>query len=233
MTTVVGTPVSKSVVTMSSREIAVLTGSNHSDVRRSIERLSEANLLSQPLADTPYINEQNRQTYYEYHLNKRDSLVAVVRLSPEFTAVVVDRWQELEHKSQVPQTLPEALRLAADLAEEKQQLENQLSIAAPKAEFVDRYVQATGSMVFRNVCKLLKARETDFRLFLIENRIMYRLAGGLTPYQQHIDLERFEVKTGTNTVNNHAFTQARFTPKGVKWIGGLWAEYLAKKGHAA
>ncbi|WP_145522803.1 phage antirepressor KilAC domain-containing protein [Yersinia bercovieri] len=224
---------SNSVVTMSSREIAALTGSNHSDVRRSIERLSEANLLSQPLADTPYINEQNRQTYYEYHLNKRDSLVVVVRLSPEFTAVVVDRWQELEHKSQVPQSLPEALRLAADLAEEKQQLENQLSIAAPKAEFVDRYVKANGSMTFRQVAKLLNAKEHELTYFLLEHRIMYRLNGALIPRQQHIDLERFEVKTGTNTVNNHAFTQARFTPKGVKWIGGLWAEYLVKKGHAA
>ncbi|HHZ4848909.1 TPA: phage antirepressor KilAC domain-containing protein, partial [Yersinia enterocolitica] len=196
---------SNSVVTMSSREIASLTGSNHSDVRRSIERLSEANLLSQPLADTPYINEQNRQTYYEYHLNKRDSLVVVVRLSPEFTAVVVDRWQELEHKSQVPQSLPEALRLAADLAEEKQQLENQLSIAAPKVEFVDRYVKANGSMTFRQVAKLLNAREAEFRQFLLDNHIMYRLNGMLSPHQQHSELGRFEVKTGTNTLNNHAF----------------------------
>ncbi|WP_145537204.1 phage antirepressor KilAC domain-containing protein [Yersinia alsatica] len=232
MTTVVGIPVSKSVVTMSSREIAVLTGSNHSDVRRSIERLSEANLLSQPLADTPYINEQNRQTYYEYHLNKRDSLVVVVRLSPEFTAVVVDRWQELEHKPQVPQSLPEALRLAADLAEEKQQLENQLLIAAPKVEFVDRYVIAKGSMTFRQVAKLLNAREAEFRQFLLDNHIMYRLNGMLSPHQQHSELGRFEVKTGTNTINNHAFAQSRFTPKGVKWVGGLWAEYLAKKGAA-
>ncbi|MGE4969963.1 phage antirepressor KilAC domain-containing protein [Yersinia enterocolitica] len=223
---------SNSVVTMSSREIASLTGSNHSDVRRSIERLSEANLLSQPLADTPYINEQNRQTYYEYHLNKRDSLVVVVRLSPEFTAVVVDRWQELEHKSQVPQSLPEALRLAADLAEEKQQLENQLSIAAPKVEFVDRYVKANGSMTLRQVAKLLNAREAEFRQFLLDNHIMYRLNGMLSPHQQHSELGRFEVKTGTNTLNNHAFAQSRFTPKGVKWVGGLWAEYLAKKGAA-
>ncbi|EOB3111949.1 phage antirepressor KilAC domain-containing protein [Yersinia enterocolitica] len=223
---------SNSVVTMSSREIASLTGSNHSDVRRSIERLSEANLLSQPLADTPYINEQNRQTYYEYHLNKRDSLVVVVRLSPEFTAVVVDRWQELEHKSQVPQSLPEALRLAADLAEEKQQLENQLSIAAPKVEFVDRYVKANGSMTFRQVAKLLNAKEHEFNCFLLDQHIMYRLNGALTPHQQHSALGRFEVKTGTNTLNNHAFAQSRFTPKGVKWVGGLWAEYLAKKGAA-
>uniref|UniRef100_UPI00193B22D7 hypothetical protein n=1 Tax=Cysteiniphilum marinum TaxID=2774191 RepID=UPI00193B22D7 len=34
-----------------------------------------------------------------YALNKRDSLVVVARLSPEFTARVIDRWQELEQQT--------------------------------------------------------------------------------------------------------------------------------------
>lgn len=220
---------SHSVVTMSSREIAVLVNSKHGDVKRSAERLCAGGILTAPLAQFEF--EHNGNRYYEYRFNKRDSLVLVARLSPEFTAAVVDRWQELE-QNLIPQTLPEALRLAANLAEEKQQLENQLSIAAPKVEFVDRYVKATGSMVFRQVCKLLSAKEPEFRLFLMDNRIMYRLSGGLIPHQQHIDAGRFEVKTGTNQINSHAFTQARFTPKGVRWVGGLWIEYLAKKGAA-
>ncbi|ENB8330941.1 phage antirepressor KilAC domain-containing protein [Yersinia enterocolitica] len=214
---------------MSSREIAVLVNSKHSDVKRSAERLYAGGILTAPLAQFDF--EHNGNRYFEYRFNKRDSLVLVARLSPEFTAAVVDRWQELE-QNLIPQTLPEALRLAANLAEEKQQLENQLSIAAPKVEFVDRYVKATGSMVFRQVCKLLSAKEPEFRLFLMDNRIMYRLSGGLIPHQQHIDAGRFEVKTGTNQINSHAFTQARFTPKGVRWVGGLWIEYLAKKGAA-
>ncbi len=42
---------------------------------------------------------------------------------------------ELEEAAvNIPKTLPEALRLAADLAEQKMQLENQLAIAAPKVE---------------------------------------------------------------------------------------------------
>ena len=220
---------SNSVVTMSSREIAVLVNSKHSDVKRSAERLYAGGILTAPLAQFDF--EHNGNQYFEYRFNKRDSLVLVARLSPEFTAAVVDRWQELE-QNLIPQTLPEALRLAANLAEEKQQLENQLSIAAPKIEFVDRYVNATGSMVFRQVCKLLSAKEPEFRLFPMDNRIMYRLSGGLIPHQQHIDAGRFEVKTGTNQINSHAFTQARFTPKGVRWVGGLWIEYLAKKGAA-
>ncbi|MGV4147029.1 phage antirepressor KilAC domain-containing protein [Citrobacter freundii] len=122
----------------------------------------------------------------------------------------------------LPQTLPEALRLAADLAEEKIQLESQLAIAAPKAQFVDSYVNASGSLGFRETCKLLHIKENAFRQFLLESEIMYLLAGKLTPYAQHIDAGRFTVKTGENQNNGHAFTQNKFTPKGIQWIAGLW-----------
>ncbi|QGW18249.1 MULTISPECIES: phage antirepressor KilAC domain-containing protein [Leclercia] len=219
-------------VTMSSREIADLVQSKHSDVKRSAERLVAGGVLTAPLAQFDF--EHNGNVYQEYRFNKRDSLVVVARLSPEFTAAVVDRWQELEEGRDisVPRSLPEALRLAADLAEQKEQLTLQLAAAAPKVEFVDRYCSASGSISFRQVAKLLKAKETEFRLFLIENDIMYRLGGALTPRHQHIDAGRFEVKTGTSTTSNHAFSQARFTAKGVRWIGGLWAEHIAK-GEAA
>lgn len=220
------------VVTMSSREIADLVQSKHGDVKRSAERLVAAGILTAPLAQFDF--EHNGNIYQEYRFNKRDSLVVVARLSPEFTAAVVDRWQELEEGQgmSVPRSLPEALRLAADLAEQKEQLKIQLAAAAPKVEFVDRYCSAKGSMSFRQVAKLLNAKETEFRLFLIEHNILYRLGGVLTPMAPHIAAGRFEVKTGTSATNNHAFSQARFTPKGIRWVGGLWAEHIAT-GNAA
>ncbi|QWA09813.1 phage antirepressor KilAC domain-containing protein [Sodalis ligni] len=213
-------------IMMSSREIAALVQSKHGDVKRSAERLVAAGILTAPLAQFDF--EHNGNSYTEYRFNKRDSLVLVARLSPEFTAAVVDRWQELEKQITVPQSLPEALRLAADLVEQKQALENQLATAAPKAEFVDRYVTATGSMSFRQVAKLLNAKEPEFRLFLLDRHIMYRLNNILTPHHQHTDAGRFEVKTGTTTTSNYAFSQARFTAKGVKWIAGLWAEHVTR-----
>ncbi|MBJ8388634.1 phage antirepressor KilAC domain-containing protein, partial [Citrobacter cronae] len=170
------------------------------------------------------------QSVSVYLIGKRDSYIVVAQLSPEFTARLVDRWQELEQAQQqmIPQSFSEALRLAADLAEQKQQLTNELAAAAPKVAFVDRYCTASGSMSFRQVAKLLKAKEPDLRLFLLENDIMYRLGGTMTPRHQHIDAGRFEVKTGTSVTSNHAFSQARFTAKGVRWIGGLWAEHIAR-----
>jgi len=215
-------------VMMSSREISELVQSKHGDVKRSAERLAAGGLLTAPLAQFDFTHNGN--VYQEYRFNKRDSLVIVARLSPEFTAAVVDRWQELESGSTpaVPKSFSEALRLAADLEEQKQRLSEELAIAAPKADFVDRYVMATGSMTFRQVAKLLNAKEPEFRLFLLDNHIMYRLNGTLTPYHQHIEAERFEVKTGTTNASNYAFSQARFTAKGVRWVGGLWAEHIAK-----
>jgi phage antirepressor YoqD-like protein len=220
-------------LTMSSRVIAELVDSRHSDVCTTIERLMQKRVIG-GYAAMPYTHPQNGQQYHHYEVSKRDSYVIVAQLCPEFTARLVDRWQALEQGQQiaVPQSLPEALRLAADLAEQKQKLTAELAAAAPKIEFVDRYCTASGSMSFRQVAKLLKAKETDFRLFLIDNNIMYRLGGALTPHHQHIDAGRFEVKTGTSVTSNHAFSQARFTAKGVKWIGGLWAEHLAKRNAA-
>ncbi|MBD2820134.1 phage antirepressor KilAC domain-containing protein [Xenorhabdus sp. 42] len=212
-------------LTMSSREIADLVESRHDSVKRTIERLAERGVIQRP----PLVEVRNHQNQVieEYRIGKRDSYVIVAQLSPEFTARLVDLWQALEQHqvTHIPQTLPDALRLAADLAEHNQALESQLAAAAPKVAFVDRYVNANGSMTFRQVCKLLEAKEPEFRGFLLERRIMYRLNGTLLPYQHYIDTKRFEVKTGTNVTNAHAFTQTRFTTKGVRWVAGLWAEY--------
>lgn len=218
----IATLVNSSEPTMNSLEISELVESRHDKVKQSIERLAKRSVIQLPPMGE--VRNHLNQVVAVYQINKRDSYVIVAQLSPEFTARLVDRWQELEsQKPLIPQTLPEALRLAADLAEQKQIVEQQLAIAAPKAEFVDRYVQATGSLGFREVCKLLKVKENFFRNFLLAKRIMYPLAGKLAPYSEHLDCNRFEVKTGENPHNGHAYTQTKFTPKGIQWIAGLLA----------
>ena len=123
----------------------------------------------------------------------------------------------------IPTTLSAALRLAADQADQIEAQQVQLAIAAPKAAFVDQYVDSTGLKGFRQVAKLLKANEARLREFLIDKKIMYRLGGEWAAYQQHIDAGRFDVRTGTSGATQHAFTTTLFTPKGVEWLAGLWA----------
>ncbi|EJD6371456.1 phage regulatory protein/antirepressor Ant [Providencia rettgeri] len=208
-------------VTMSSREISDLTGKRHDNVMADIRKMLIEIQSPEKLGD--YTDTKNR-TQQMLLLNKEECLCLISGYSIKLRMAIIKRWQELEsQKPLIPQTLPEALRLAADLAEQKQIVEQQLAIAAPKAEFVDRYVQATGSLGFREVCKLLKVKENFFRNFLLAKRIMYPLAGKLAPYSEHLDCNRFEVKTGENPHNGHAYTQIKFTPKGIQWIAGLLA----------
>lgn len=214
---------------MTSLEIAGLCEKRHDHVCRDIKVMLEQLNIQSPQIWGEYRDDMGR-AYPCFHLPKDLCLTLVSGYNVVLRKRIIDRWLELEQKNQpkVPQSFSEALRLAAELEEQKQMLTDQLAIAAPKAEFVDRYVVATGSMTFRQVAKLLNAKEPEFRLFLLDNHIMYRLNGTLTPYHQHIEAERFEVKTGTTNASNYAFSQARFTAKGVKWIGGLWAEHIAK-----
>lgn len=219
---------------MTSLEIAGLCEKRHDHVCRDIKVMLEQLNIKSPQIWGDYRDDLGR-AYPCFHLPKDLCLTLVSGYSVVLRKRIIDRWLELEsgQKVSVPQTLPEALRLAADLAEQKERLTQELVAAAPKVEFVDRYCSASGSMSFRQVAKLLKAKETEFRLFLIENDIMYRLGGALTPRHQHIDAGRFEVKTGTSVSSNHAFSQARFTAKGVQWIGGLWTAHKATTGDIA
>lgn len=216
---------------MSSREIAELVGSRHDSVKRTVERLVERRTISVPPA-VEYLDGLGRPAT-EYQICKRDSFIIVAQLSPEFTAALVDRWAELE--SQQMPSLPDfsnpaaAARAWAEQFELQQAAAQELRIAAPKAAFVDQYVDAGGSMGFRQVAKLLNAKERQFRQMLLDKGVMYYLGGVLTPSSQHQAAKRFELKTGTSEANGHAFAQARFTAKGVQWVAGLWAAYMLEQ----
>lgn len=218
-------------LTMTSREIAELTGKNHADVMRDIrnmvEQLTKAEMLS-CAKSTTYTGKDGRQ-YPQYELDKDTCLTLLLGYDAVARMKVVKRWQELEAAQvpqvpQVPQTYAQALLEAGRLALQVEQQQEQLALAAPKVEFVDRYVSANGLKGFREVCKLLRVNEARFRDFLIERQIMYRLAGVLTAYQNHIDAGRFEVRTGLSD-SDHAYTSTKFTAKGIDWIAGEWAKH--------
>jgi len=207
---------------MTSREIAELTGKNHKEVTRDIYNvLTQAEIDASKFAHT-YQDSQNRDQR-EYRLPKRECDLVVSGYSVKYRLAIIDRWQELEsNQFKLPQNFAEALRLAADQQEVIQAQAAQIEHQKPAVEFVERYVESTGNLGFRQVCKLLKAKEPEFRLFLQNRRIMYKLGDEWTAYQPHIDAGRFFIITWEK--NKRSKITAKFTPKGVQWVSDLWSK---------
>lgn len=214
-----------SVLTMSSREIADLVESRHDSVKRTIERLQDKGLIQL----TPMVEVKNHlgQVVTEYQLIKRDTYVVVAQLSPEFTARLVDRWQELENQQmpQIPQTLSEALRLAADQAEQIERQNLLIEQQRPKVEFVQRYVEAGTTKSLRETAKILKMPERTMIDCLVGDGLLFRQSGNLLPYQKYHAKGLFDVKTGT-TEYGHNYTQTRVTSKGIEYIASRYASEL-------
>lgn len=223
-------------LTMSSREIAILTGKRHDNVMRDIFAMlvdlhGEGGVLS--FEDTQ-VNPQNGQTYLAYMLPKRESLILVTGYSVKLRARIIDRWQDLEAQQApaIPRSFADALRLATEQAERIEAQQKLIEHQRPAVEFVDRYVDSTGLKGFREVAKLLGANEARFREFLSVSKVMYLLNEEWAAYQHHINAGRFTVRTGTSKHSGHTFNRAMFTPKGVEWIASLWRAH-SLRGEAA
>lgn len=84
-------------IKMTSIEIAELVGKRHDNVKRTIETLAKNGVIRLPQIEvSKRINNLGFNVQYEHYVfegeqGKRDSIVVVAQLSPEFTARLVDR----------------------------------------------------------------------------------------------------------------------------------------------
>lgn len=113
-----------SVLTMSSREIAELCAKEHRNVMADIRKMLEELEIQSAEFSADYQDGKGR-TYPCFNLPKDLTLTLIAGYNVKLRKKIIDRWQELESKQQavqLPQNFAEALRLAADLEEQKQAL---------------------------------------------------------------------------------------------------------------
>lgn len=193
--------VNPSVLSITSAEIAELVDSRHDVVKKSIDRLIERGVITSPPMVEKATAGRPVQIYsFSGEKGKRDSIIVVAQLSPEFTARLVDRWQELESasKPRIPQSFPEALRLAAELAEQNQALTAQIATDAPKVDFHDRVAVSSGCLIGQ-YAKAVGVGQNRLFTWLRANGYLIATAGTRrnTPYQKYIETGYFDVTEGT------------------------------------
>lgn len=221
------TTLAASAPTMSSREIAELTGKRHDHVLRDARKML-AELFGDegvPSFGATVLDPQNGQAYPVLRLPKRETLILVSGYSVAMRARIIDRWQELESAAAapapaIPQTLPEALRLAADLAERAAAVSAQLALAEPKAAALDRLAGADGALCVTDSAKALGMRPKDLFAWLQANQWIYRRPGGSgwIGYQSRIQVGYLEHKVTTverGDGSEKVVEQVLVTPKGL------------------
>ncbi|EHP6162769.1 Rha family transcriptional regulator [Escherichia coli] len=128
---------------MTSVEIAELVGSRHDKVKQSIERLVGRGVIAfPPLGEKPTAGRPVSYYLFEGEQGKRDSIIVVAQLCPEFTARLVDRWRELEEQIRKPMSEIEMVAAMALEAVRQQkritQVEEKVSHVAETVEQIKK-----------------------------------------------------------------------------------------------
>jgi len=157
----VNTTIFNGKASMTSVEIAELVGSRHDKVKQSIERLAERRIIQlPPMGISENINglgltQKSKHYLFEGERGKRDSIIVVAQLCPEFTARLVDRWRELEEQIRKPMSEIEMVAAMALEAVRQQkritQVEEKVSHVAETVEQIKKGTIREGYAGYRQL----------------------------------------------------------------------------------
>lgn len=234
--------------TMSSLDIALVTGKRHSDVLEAIRNMEPAwEKVAQrkfPLGSYKDANNQSRPCYY---LNKRECLYIATKFNDEARAKLVIRWEELEQKQRTSMTaLPnfsnpaEAARAWAEQFELKQletkradeaesqvlALTQEIETMQPKVVFADAVVGSSTNILVRDLAKLIQQNGCNIgevRMYRWLREKKY-LALNNRPMQRYMEQGLFFISEGTHSENGvlKSHFTTKVTPKGQQYFLNLF-----------
>jgi phage regulator Rha-like protein len=229
--------ISNPTPTMSSREIADLVERRHDNVKRTIETLVDRGVIALPQIEEVSNSGPGPKVVSEYRICKRDSYVVVAQLSPDFTARLVDRWQELEIAAAslvpaLPKSYAEALRELAANVDTVERQQAVIATLAPKAIALDRLVADDGMILISDAAKHLDMPIHELFDWLRANRWIFRRTGSKrdVAYADKLSLGLLKHRyypvpqeDGTESLK----ARALLTPKGVARLAHIFSNQIA------
>mgnify|MGYP003275954248 FL=1 len=199
--------------TMSSIEIAELTGKEHKNVMRDIRTLLEQGVQElnfEPsfiIRDLP--NGGSKQDPC-FNLTKKGCLILASGYDAKLREKIISRWEELEIEKRnggfkVPSSFSEALRLAAIQMEQIEQQQKQLEADKPKVLFAEAVSTSQRSCLISELAKIISQNGVSIgqnRLFAWMRKNGYLCNKGQyynQPTQKAMELGLFEIKKTTIT----------------------------------
>ena len=226
--------------TMTSLEIAEVTGKEHKNVMRDIRNILEqgVNQLNFELVEYPDKKGELRPCY---NITKKGCLILASGYDALLREKIINRLEELEIKERtggfaVPQTFSQALMLAAKQQEQIEQQkkaieakDKKIAEDAPKVVFSDAVVGSKSSCLIGELAKIL----TQNGYKIGQNRLFDKLReeGYLgrsgeyynIPNQKYVEQGLFELKKTTHSENG--VMKSSVTPK----VTGKGQQYFINK----
>lgn len=195
--------------TMTSLDIAEVTGMRHADVMRSIRNMEDAwqKVSQRSFALSSYKQTQPNGGYKNvpcYVLNKTECLYIATKFNDEARAKLVLRWEELETKErqqyQVPQSFADALMLAAKqqekIEEQQRQLEasskeivelgNTIATMQPKVTYVDMILASKETVTTTQIAQDYGQSAKTFNILLRNYGIQHKVGGQWILYAKYL-----------------------------------------------
>lgn len=217
-------------LTMTSREIAELTGKDHKHVMRDL-RILQNQLGSLFVGSVQnWTHPQNGQSYEEFVLDKETCLTLLLGYDAVARMKVVKRWQELESGAAPALNMrdPRQMAMAAlqlievnqELQQTIEQQQKQIEQAAPMVEGFERIAKSDGSLCLTDAAKTLQIQPRKLTQLLQEKGWVYRrpMGSGYLAYQDRIQSGCLEHKVTTGEKSDGSewtSTQVRVTAKGL------------------
>lgn len=206
------------VETMTSMQIAEVTGKRHSDVLRDIrnlvEQLDDEGKRNFALAD--YRDEQGKKRPM-YELTKKGCLCLASGYDANLRMKIINRWEELETKDrqnsvQLPQTYLEALK-ALVVSEEKR-------IEAERKNAILMHVNTTYTAT--EIAKELNMKSAiELNKALVKMKVQYKVGNTWVLYSQYSNKGYEEIKQETLD-NGKVVYHRKFTQLGRDFIINLF-----------
>ena len=203
---------------MTSKEIADLTGKEHKNVMRDIEKMFYELELGSLRFEHTYKTSQNKELRC-YLLPKREVEILITGYSVKLRAKVIDRLkeveQELANKNQtkaLPGNYKEALLALVEAEEEKERQQLLIEQQKPAVEFCKQVSQAKNDLLIRDFAKALskdgfKIGQNRLFDYLRDRKV---LMPNNQPYQRFVDNGYFNVVTRVVQTNHGVVT--KYTP---------------------